>query len=238
MNKNNYLSATTQITMELKKSKEADLENKKIVFRAVGLVMVSAIVLMAFTLTSAVVDEKMAFEKKEKKVSDEILTELPPVTETPPEEQEQAPPPPQIEEIDVVEDDEEIEELDLTTFEEEVETTEEEEEEEIEAEPIVDFAEVEPAFPGGEVEMIKFIQQNVEYPELSKEMGEQGTVYVQFVVNSDGSIQDVVVLKGVSELLDKEAMRVVKKMPNWSPGEQAGKKIRVRYQIPIKFSIA
>jgi len=103
---------------------------------------------------------------------------------------------------------------------------------------VSDFAEVDPQFPGGESAMIKFIQENVTYPELSREMGEQGTVYVQFVVNTDGSIQNVRVLKGVSELLDKEAVRVIKKMPNWSPGKQNGEPIRVRYQIPIRFSIA
>jgi len=226
--------------MELKKSKDADLENKKIVFRSVGLVMVSALVLMAFSMETAVVDEKVAVEEKKDKAEDELLFEMPPESATPPEQQETAPPPPTLETVEVVEDDEEIEELDLSAFEAEVETVPDDEEEDvkIEEEPIVDFAEVEPAFPGGEVEMIRFIQQNVEYPELSREMGEQGTVYVQFVVNSDGTIQDVVVLKGVSDLLDKEATRVVKKMPPWSPGEQAGKKIRVRYQIPIKFSIA
>lgn len=103
---------------------------------------------------------------------------------------------------------------------------------------ITDFAEVDPAFPGGESAMIKFIQENVTYPELSREMGEQGTVYVQFVVNTDGSIQDVKVLKGVSELLDREAVRVIKKMPKWSPGKQDGEPVRVRYQIPINFRIA
>lgn len=103
---------------------------------------------------------------------------------------------------------------------------------------VSDFAEVDPEFPGGESAMIKFIQENVTYPEMSREMGEQGTVYVQFVVNTDGSIQNVKVLKGVSELLDKEAVRVIKKMPNWSPGKQNGEPIRVRYQIPIRFSIA
>lgn len=102
---------------------------------------------------------------------------------------------------------------------------------------VTDFAEIEPEFPGGEEAMIKFIQQHVEYPELSREMGEQGTVYVQFVVHSDGSIQNVRVLKGVSKRLDREAMRVVKMMPDWSPGMQDGEPIRVRYQIPIKFSI-
>jgi protein TonB len=103
---------------------------------------------------------------------------------------------------------------------------------------VSDFAEVDPEFPGGESAMIKFIQENVTYPEMSREMGEQGTVYVQFVVNTDGSIQNVKVLKGVSELLDKEAVRVIKKMPNWSPGKQNGEPIRVRYQIPINFKIA
>ncbi|MBK9191323.1 MAG: energy transducer TonB [Crocinitomicaceae bacterium] len=103
---------------------------------------------------------------------------------------------------------------------------------------VSDFAEVDPAFPGGESAMIKFIQENVTYPELSREMGEQGTVYVQFVVHTDGSIQNVKVLKGVSELLDREAVRVIKKMPNWSPGKQDGEPVRVRYQIPINFRIA
>lgn len=105
------------------------------------------------------------------------------------------------------------------------------------AEPVVDFAEVDPQFPGGDDAMAQFIQANVVYPEKSREMGEQGTVYVQFVVNADGSISDVIVLKGVSDLLDAEAMRVIKLMPNWKPGFQNGKPVRVRYQIPIAFTI-
>ncbi|MBK6951230.1 MAG: energy transducer TonB [Crocinitomicaceae bacterium] len=222
--------------MELKKSKEADLESKKIVFMTVGLVMVSAIVLMAFTYTTVTPDEKKELATEKKKVSDELVFEMVEPVEPPPVEQQQAPPPPDLEEIEVVDDEEIVEEINLNLDPEELPPPVEEEK--IIDEPIQDFVEVDPAFPGGEAAMIKFIQQNVVYPELSREMGEQGTVYVQFVVNSDGSIQDVVVLKGVSEQLNKEAVRVVKKMPNWSPGEQAGKKVRVRYQIPIKFTIA
>lgn len=104
-------------------------------------------------------------------------------------------------------------------------------------EPIVELAEVEPQYPGGEEAMIKFIQNNVVYPELSKELGEQGTVYVQFIVNRDGSISGVMVIRGVSDLLDAEAMRVIKLMPNWIPGMQKGKTVRVRYTIPINFQI-
>lgn len=106
------------------------------------------------------------------------------------------------------------------------------------AEPIVDFAEVEPQYPGGDSAMVNFIRDNVTYPEESREMGEQGTVYVQFVVNTDGSISEVEVIRGVSQLLDEEAMRVIKLMPNWIPGMQQGKPVRVRYRIPIKFSIS
>jgi protein TonB len=222
--------------MELKKSKEADLESKKIVFMTVGLVMVSAIVLMAFTYTTVTPDEKKELATEKKKVSDELVFEMVEPVEPPPVEQQQAPPPPDLEEIEVVDDEEEIEEIDFNLDPEELPPPVEEEK--IIDEPIQDFVEVDPAFPGGEAAMVQFIQKNVVYPELSREMGEQGTVYVQFVVNSDGSIQDVVVLKGVSDQLNKEAVRVVKKMPNWSPGEQAGKKVRVRYQIPIKFTIA
>lgn len=105
------------------------------------------------------------------------------------------------------------------------------------AEPVYDLTEVDPEFPGGEDAMIKFIQANVVYPETSREMGEQGVVYVQFIVNADGSISDVVVIKGVSGLLDAEAMRVIKLMPNWTPGMQNGKAVRVRYVIPIAFTI-
>ena len=104
-------------------------------------------------------------------------------------------------------------------------------------EPILDFAEVNPAYPGGEEAMIKFIQSTVIYPEFSKEMGEQGTVYVQFVVNTDGTLTDVVVMKGVSASLNAEAIRVIKLMPNWTPGMQAEKIVRVKYTIPIAFLI-
>ena len=100
-----------------------------------------------------------------------------------------------------------------------------------------DFAEVEPAFPGGEAAMAQWLNDNIEYPQLSVEMGEQGIVYVQFVVNKDGSIEQVRIVRGVSDALDDEAKRVVKKMPKWSPGEQAGKPVRVRFTLPIHFRL-
>lgn len=222
--------------MELKKSKEADLERKKVVFTTVGLMIVSAMVLMAFTYQDVTVGEKVIVENKKKKVEDDLLFDVPPPPPPPPVEQQQAPPPPDLEEIKVVEDDKIVEEI---KFDDPIdEPPPPSEEVKIVEEEIHDFVDQDPLFPGGEAEMQRFIQKNVVYPELSRDMGEQGTVYVRFVVNTDGSIQDVEVVKGVSSGLDKEAVRVVKQMPKWTPGEQAGKAVRVRFMVPIKFTIA
>ena len=94
-----------------------------------------------------------------------------------------------------------------------------------------------PTFPGGEAEMMKYIQKNVSYPQMEKEGQIQGTCYVTFVVEKDGNITDVKVLRGVSggPGCDKEAMRVVKSMPNWKPGKQNGREVRVQFNLPIKF---
>lgn len=108
----------------------------------------------------------------------------------------------------------------------------------VEEESIYDFAEVEPSFPGGTEAMIKWIQANVVYPQSAMDKNEEGMVFVKFVVNRDGSIEQVSIRKGVSEALDKEAMRVVKSMPNWTPGVEDGKPVRVNFTIPISFRLS
>jgi protein TonB len=214
--------------MELKKSKEADLEKKVWVFRSLGLVMIAAVVLMAFTFET-VLDSTSAIVEEETGMEDELVFDIEIQEEEPEPEPEEAPPPPVIEDVEIVEDDEEIEEIDLSGLEDEPEDVPDEEEEVIEEEPIADFAEVEPTFPGGESAMMTWIQENIEYPQLAVEMGEQGIVYVQFVVNRDGSIEKVKIMRGVSDALDDEAKRVVRKMPKWTPG--------VRYTLPIHFRL-
>ncbi len=222
--------------MELKKSSEANLEDKRIVFRVLGLVIAAAVILMAFTYNQ-VVDETIAQAEDENKLADELVFEIP-VTEEPPEEvQETEAPPPVIEEIEIVEDDEEVEELDFSSLDEEVEEVPDDTPLEIAEEPISDFAEIEPTFPGGEAAMTLWIQEHVVYPQLAIEMGEQGTVYVQFVVNTNGSIEQTKIARGISDALDEEAINVVKKMPAWTPGEQAGKKVRCRFTLPINFKL-
>ena len=92
-----------------------------------------------------------------------------------------------------------------------------------------------PVFPGGDGEMKKFIDRNLHYPESAQSSGTEGRVMVQFTVQSDGSITDAHVLKGLGEAFDTEAVRVVSSMPKWKPGMQRGEKVRVRYLLPITF---
>lgn len=97
--------------------------------------------------------------------------------------------------------------------------------------------ESDPCFLGGDAGMRKFIIANVSYPEICREMGEQGKVFVQFVVDRDGSIGDIAIVKSSSDLLSKEAIRVVMLMPKWKPGYQNGEPVRIRYTLPMNFSI-
>ena len=97
-------------------------------------------------------------------------------------------------------------------------------------------AEQMPEFPGGQAALFKYLSENVKYPVIAQENGIQGRVICQFVVNTDGSIVNVeVVRSGGDASLDKEAVRVIKSMPKWKPGTQDGKPMRVRYSIPINF---
>ncbi|HEY6160329.1 MAG TPA: TonB family protein [Bacteroidia bacterium] len=101
------------------------------------------------------------------------------------------------------------------------------------------YAEEMPKFPGGDTEWYKYIQKNIIYPEMEKEAGVQGRVYVSFVVNTDGSISDVKLEKGVSggPGLNKEAMRVISHMPQWTPGKINGKPVRVKMVLPVNYVI-
>jgi periplasmic protein TonB len=98
-------------------------------------------------------------------------------------------------------------------------------------------SEVAPFYLGGEAAMVKYLQKNLKYPIISKENGVKGTVYVQFVVEKDGKVDDVTVLKGVDNLLNTEAKRVVAAMPKWAAGQQNGKAVAVQYVLPVKFDL-
>lgn len=98
---------------------------------------------------------------------------------------------------------------------------------------IYDFPDVEAQFPGGNTEMKKYINDNLHYSEIDFETIANGKIFVGFIVNIDGSIENVKVLRGIAKELDEEFVRVVKGMPNWIPGEVNGEKVRSRGRIPF-----
>lgn len=94
-----------------------------------------------------------------------------------------------------------------------------------------------PSFQGGELSMMKYIQSQVRYPEYEKEADISGRVYLRFVVQTDGSVEQVQVIRGVSKGLDKEAIRVISSMPRWNPGKQGGRNVPVYFTLPINFTL-
>jgi TonB family protein len=106
-----------------------------------------------------------------------------------------------------------------------------------EEDAIFSSTEESPEFPGGIDAMMKYISSHIEYPKQELEEEIEGMVYTQFVVEKDGSLSQFKTLKGVSENLDKEAIRVLKSMPKWTPGKQRGKAVRSLYIVPVRFEI-
>ncbi len=223
--------------MEIKKNSNVDLENKKSIFFQIGLIFALVVVFFAF--------EYKTYDKTTLDIASRIVDDTPeeiiPITE-----QKVKPPPPpppkQVIQIKIVEDDVEVEDdLDIDVEADDETIMDEyipvEEEEEIGEEVIFQVVEDNPEFPGGMGELYKFLGQNTKYPPIAKESGIQGRVFVNFVVEKDGSISNVKVLRGIGGGCDEEAIRVVKSMPRWKPGKQRGKAVRVSFNLPIKFTL-
>ena len=102
---------------------------------------------------------------------------------------------------------------------------------------VLEKAEVMPEFPGGEQAMMKFVSENVQYPEEAKEKEISGRVLVGFIVEKDGSVNEVKIVRGIGGGCDEEAVRVVKAMPKWKPGKEKGKPVRVSYMMPFTFKL-
>jgi len=107
------------------------------------------------------------------------------------------------------------------------------------ADEVFTIVEQMPSFPGGEAELSKYLSKNIRYPQMEKDAGISGTVYVSFVVNREGKIKDAKILRGVKggPGMDKEALRVIESMPSWSVGKQNGRPVQVQFNLPIKFSL-
>lgn len=229
--------------MELKKSPKADLENYRAMFLQAGLVV--ALLLSIFAIEYKVYDQSLSsLGELEVEIDDDII----PITQR--QQQPPPPPPPPPEQIEIVDDEVELEEeLEIESTEtdmmEEVEVIEMEEEV---SDEILNFAIVEsvPIFPGCENEpsneakklcfqrqIMSFVSRNFEFPEMARQMGISGKVYVNFVIEKNGSISNAEVVRGVDPLLDDEAIRVVKMIPKLIPAKQRGKPVRMSFTLPI-----
>ena len=170
------------------------------------------------------------------KLDDEEVVEInKPINPPPP------PPPVSIPEVVEVVEDEKIIDKPVLLIDPEIDidiVIEAEEETEPTIEIIFDIVEEMPEFIGGVEKLYEYLGNNIKYPEQAKDFSIQGKVFVQFVVWKDGTIRDVNVVRGVHPTLDKEAVRVVKSMPKWTPGKQRGKPVNARFTLPIKFKIS
>ena len=227
--------------MEIKKSPKADLESKKLTFALIGLVVTLFIVWRVFEYKSY---DKQIVDDLQKTV--EVIEEE--MVEITKQEQPKPQPPapkPQVTQIEIVDNEEEIEEeieIDAEVSQDEVLeeydfTPPEIEEEEIVEAEIFKVVEEMPEFPGGAAKMMEFIQKNIKYPLMARESDIQGRVFVNFVVEPDGSITNVTVMRGIGGGCDEEALRVVQSMPNWKPGKQRGSAVRCSFTVPIIFKL-
>jgi len=222
--------------MEAKKTKKADLENKRSVFLLVGMAVALFITLVAF--------KYRVYERPLADLGDmefEIIEE----EEMEITRQEEPPPPEPSQELIIVEDHVEVEEERIIDVEATVQTVVQEAaprvvvevEEEVEEQRIFQIVEQQPEFPGGEEARLRFLRDNVNYPMMAREAGIQGTVFVTFVVERDGSITGVEIIRGIGGGCDEEAVRVTRMMPRWSPGKQRNRPVRTQFRMPIRFAL-
>ena len=219
--------------MEAKKTPKADLEKRRGLYLEIGLVVILAAALVAFNIKSYDKEEKVVNTRTaESEIDVEILNT---------QEEETPPPPPEEPEVvatdlNVVENDaQDIEEVGIinagddankgaeritnVVVEEEVQEEEDDE------------------FPGGLQALSQFIADNIKYPQLAKENNITGRVFVSFVVEKDGRVGQVKILRDIGGGCGNEAVRVVKLMPKWKPGKQRGKPVRTQFNLPVNFDL-
>jgi len=227
--------------MEIKKSEQADLERGKGTSLLIGFVIALGVMFVALEWTQREVeDDSEIYAVKDVSLNEEMI----PITLP---EKKTVPPPPaavtKAEIIEIVEDDADIEEDVMASVEDNVEWVDIDDydvvtvEPEPEEEEIFMVVEDQPEFPGGTAALLEYLRKNIKYPAICRENNIQGRVLVTFIVNKDGAIVEPEVVKSVNPSLDKEALRVISQMPNWKPGSQRGKPVRVKYTVPVNFRL-
>lgn len=235
--------------MEIKKSPKADLERGKTLSFFLGAVVALALLFTALEWSSAQGSDLAGDSKLNIKDMEDAL--LIPENEQPEETPEPETPEAQVEvalpeEFKVVSNEKEVAKIVIISADENKElpppapviiaptTTQQEEPED----HIFEIVEEAPVPPGGDIQkLLKWIAKNIKYPESAANNGVQGRVVLRFVVEKDGSVSDVQVVKKVDPALDKEAVRVVSSMDKWKPGKQRGKPVRSRFTLPVQFKL-
>ncbi|MGM0612909.1 MAG: energy transducer TonB [Bacteroidota bacterium] len=224
--------------MDKRKTAKADLERKRPFFIEIGLIVALALVFLGFEWKQYERNDSKFETEADYDVEEDIVLNT--EREEPPKpEEKQA----ESQELNIVEDEVDVDD-DLNIDAEADDDTEvddyepvEVDEPEVEEEEVFTVVEEQPSFPGGEEARRKYLRDNIEYPQMARESGIEGTVFVTFVVEPDGSITDVRVLRGIGGGCDEEALRVVRNMPEWEPGKQRGKEVRVQFNMPIRFKL-
>ena len=237
------LTILKRTTMEIKKTSKANLEKDISLNFLLGIVIGLAILFVGFewgeTEIEIVTDSGIANIIEEEEIEATEQNEPPPPVVEP--EVIKAP-----DIIEIVENTIEVEKVEILSTEDDATHKQIEvytapvadiEEEVIDDNYIFQSAEEMPEFPGGDGALMKWISTNMTYPTIAQENGIQGRVFCQFVVNADGSVVDVEVVRGRDQYLDREAVRVLSKLPKFKPGKQRGKPVRVRYSVPVLFQL-
>ncbi|NME66920.1 energy transducer TonB [Flammeovirga aprica] len=222
----------------VKKYNDVDVSKYSALFGLIGLSLSLLFVLVALEFPSY--EDQTLMDLGSIDFAEEEMIDVP-VT------QQQPPPPPKVTAPVIVEvpDEEEIEdeieieipeEFDEETVIEEAPEVEEEEVEEA-VEEIFEIVEDPAGFPGGMGKFYKWVGKNMKYPSQAKRMGVEGKVYIQFVVDKDGTLTDIKVVRGIGAGCDEEAVRVLKKAPKWKPGKQRGRAVKQRMVLPISFKL-
>jgi periplasmic protein TonB len=224
--------------MEAKKTEKADLTNKSMFFFSIGLFVTMGVTVAIFE--NKTYDEQIEVIARNADVAEEVMDV--PVTDQPP------PPPPQVQQPQVVEvpDEEEIEEeiqvnLDVEmTDDTKVEQIEIKIEKEVEEDvnQIFNIVEEQAQPVGGMSAFYKFVGEKMKYPAQARRMQVEGRVFCEFVVNRDGTLQDVKVIRGIGAGCDEEAIRVIQSAPPWKPGKQRGKAVRSKFNLAIIFKLS
>ena len=220
--------------MEPKKNKSYDLERKRKFHLAIGLIVSLSLTTVAFEWRTRIEPIDIPIEKD---FVDPILPPIPATVHEPPKPKVVQP-----EIIPVPDDEEVVVDVDIIL---DIHLSDKQLEDYITEtlppeEPIDDiviFAETQPSFPGGLEAFYRYVSQAVNYPQSAIRRSISGKVFVEFVVDRDGSLSDLKVIKGIGGGCDEEALRVIKNSPRWNPGKQRGKAVRVRMVVPISFTL-